>query len=221
MKPPPAIQAWTQRLGNVKWEKVWRLRSFFTTPRDQATWLKLIHRNLFVANRDPDAVDQTCKARDCGHDESMLHLARCTIITRDYWTRIENLLKQLDIPEGNGPRFWITGERQDGQYADREGAGVIFLAWRCLYAETIQARTKNVHLNLKRTYTRLILMIISRLKAQGLKWYRWFSRTRGHRETKDFPVEYRQRKLMITERDASYTISKTLLDEYERIKHDQ
>ena len=36
----------------VPWGEIWRITSLYCTPRDQITWLKLVHRNLYVANRD-------------------------------------------------------------------------------------------------------------------------------------------------------------------------
>ena len=120
-------------------------------------------------------------------------------------------------------RFWITGERSDGKYIDVEGAGILFLAWRCLYAETVRARTNDEQLKLKHAYARVILMSISRLKAQGQKWYRWYSRTRGISEhkLKPFPRRYRKRRLMTTTATAEYEISDILLREYDSVKQDR
>ena len=223
MKPPPSQKAWERRLGRVNWKKVWRMRAFFTTPRDQATWLKLIHRNLYVANRDPSLASSVCNARGCRANESMLHLAICRVINVEFWDKIAALLDKLGIPRGTGPRFWITGERSDGKYIDLEGAGILFLAWRCLYAETVRARTNNEQLNLKHAYARVILMSISRLKAQGQKWYRWYSRTRGISEhkLKPFPRRYRKRRLMTTTATAEYEISDVLLRESDSVKQDR
>ena len=63
--------------------------------------------------------------------------------------------------------------------ADKVAAGVIFLAWRCLYTETVKAQIDDRRLRPKQIYARLVVMIISRLKAEGQKWYRWYSKTRG------------------------------------------
>ena len=156
-------------------------------------------------------------------DESMLHLAElCGIIKVEFWDRLAGLLDKLGIPRGTGPRFWITGERSDGKYIDVEGAGILFLAWRCLYAEAVRARTNSEHLKLKHAYARVVLMSISRLKAQGQKWYRWYSRTRGISEhkVKEFPKRYRKRRLMTTTATADYEISDVLLQEYDSVKQD-
>lgn len=169
MQPLPSQDAWNRRIGRVKWKKVWRIRSFFTTPRDQKTWLKLIHRNLYVANRDQNLANRTCRAQGCHVDESMLHLVECNTIKAEFWDEIASLLDRLNIPRGASPRFWITWERTDGKYVDVEGAGILFLAWRCFYAETVRARISNEHLKLKHACARVVLTTISRLKAQGQK----------------------------------------------------
>ena len=51
-KPPLDTQRnWTSRLDQIKipWTKVWSIKTFYATPRDQVTWLKLMHRNLYLA----------------------------------------------------------------------------------------------------------------------------------------------------------------------------
>ena len=62
-KPPSNTQnKWTLRLDGVSipWSKVWGIKSFYATPRDQVTWLKLMHRNLYLA---PHKEDPTLLAR--------------------------------------------------------------------------------------------------------------------------------------------------------------
>ena len=153
----------------------------------------------------------------------MLHLAKCRHIRRDFWQKLETLMDRLGIPHGNDTRFWIAGRCSHTKYADNEAAGILFLGWRCLYAETVRARIEDAELRLKHAYARTILMIISRLKAQGQKWYRWYSRTKGisSKKVKKFPKRYRNRKLMKTKEDASYDISPVLLREYDRVKTDR
>ena len=70
------------------------------------------------------------------------------------------------------------------------------------------------------TYSRLIRMIISRLKASGLKWYKWYSRTQHVQDKKHkfFPRKHRNRKLIVTTQTADYTITPVLYDEFKRIK---
>ena len=57
MKPPAAVLKWEQKylrselhaLGmELPWNKIWTLTSFYATKRDQFTWLRLKHRNLYT-----------------------------------------------------------------------------------------------------------------------------------------------------------------------------
>ena len=66
-------------------------------------------------------------------------------------------------------------------------------------------------------------MSISRLKAQGQKWYRWYSRTRriSEEKVKKFPRRYRKRRLMTTTATAEYEISEVLVWEYDSVKRDR
>ena len=75
--------------------------------------------------------------------------------------------------------------------------GVVFLAWRCLYAEVVDARIHNRKLQLHKTLLRTMRMLISRLLANGHKWHKWYSTTRYHRPTrvKKFPKRYQKRIL--------------------------
>ena len=86
----------------------------------------------------------------------------------------------------------------------------------------MKARVEDKELDLKRAYARVVLMIISRLKAQGQKWYRWYSKTRGisRKKVKQFPKRYRKRQLIVTQADAQYKINPTLFREYRKIAGD-
>eukprot|EP00966_Prymnesium_polylepis_P199443 4621681-Prymnesium_polylepis.2 len=68
------------------------------------------------------------------------------------------------------------------------------------------AEVKNLRFDA--AYARTVLMIISRLKEQDQTWYRWYSKTRGisKEKAKQFPMEYRTRKLLVIEAEASYVV---------------
>ena len=76
---------------------------------------------------------------------------------------------------------------------------------------------------MKSTYARLVGMIISRLKANGYRWKRWYSKIQHMINPKDrkvFPKKYRKRKLIVTQIDAEYIINPELFAEFARIKND-
>ena len=220
MQPPPSQQYWESKFGPIDWYKVWRIKSPYCSPRDEVTWLKLQHRNLYVAKSDPNIPHPTCNAQGCSQEESMAHLAECQIIKREFWNRVKGLMQLLEMRVGHRTEFLILGKIGRGVYVDREEAGILFIAWRCLYAECVRARIEDKRLNLKRAYACTIRLLVSRIKAYGQKWYRWYSRTRGLRQSKvkQVPKKHRKKKLIEIEGDAKYKINTTLLQEYEKIK---
>ena len=93
----------------------------------------------------------------------MAHLAECDIIKNGYWDRIARLMRMLGMRVGTGSEWTILGKIARGKYADREEAGVLFIAWRWLYAEVVRARIEDKRLNLKKAYAHTIRLIISRV----------------------------------------------------------
>ena len=129
----------------------------------------------------------------------------------------------MSIPGHVSDAYWILGRISDNKVVDNEAAGIIALAWRCLYAEITKKRIEGGHLNLQSTYARLVGMILSRLKANGYRWKRWYHKIQHMTNPKDrkvFPKKYRKRKLMVTQADAQYRINPELFAEFRRIKND-
>ena len=104
MDPPPAPEAWAEpeRLPHVKlpWNQIWRLRSFFATPRDMITWLKAIHRNLYLNGHDDE--DDRCKICTA-HKENILHLVQCKDIQRDFWDPLARVIAAMGLPIPDDP----------------------------------------------------------------------------------------------------------------------
>ena len=55
---------------------------------EERNWRKLLHRALFVRNRDPKAPSHACRLRCGDPEESMLHLITC-MHTRTYWNAVK------------------------------------------------------------------------------------------------------------------------------------
>ena len=58
-----------------------------------------------------------------------------------------------------------------GRTIGREEAGVIFMAWRAIYAEVV----RDTKLRLQVAYAVLIRTILSRTTAHGAKWKKWYN----------------------------------------------
>jgi hypothetical protein len=180
-RPPTAEAGWDGRLTEMTpWSKAWGVRGRFTTPRDQITQVKLMRRNLFTAARD-DTTDGNCMC--CGEPERQQHLAECVIIRREFWAPILQLAHDLGWPTadewGADTTMVITFRVSDTEVVDTEQADLIFLAWRCLYAELVHARIEKARVQLHRALARTISMLISRVTAVGETWKHWVhTRTR-------------------------------------------
>ena len=146
---PASEAAWTERLDrDINFHKVWNIKSFFATPRDQITWLKLHHRNLYTVGH---RVDISNKCMACDDKENQEHLATCPILVLEYWEPVIQLLRReggltQDQPE-DWKSFLILGRVESDKYIDSKFSGVMFLAWRCIYAEIQKAREEETPLD--------------------------------------------------------------------------
>ena len=220
-KPPASETVWETYLGGTRidWTQVWKLKSFFVSPRDEVPLLKIQHRNLFVAGSDPTAPDQSCSHQHCLQKENQLHLVRCTHISREYWTPYLDLLESMQLTFERSDEFLLFG-LVDGKTAPKEVAGTLFLAWRVLYAETTRARIDGNDLRLQKAYKRLVDMIISRLRAYGKKWRKWSERLQHQDPSKNnmIPRQYRKRGVIEQEPYGDYYIHNKLIEEQLKLR---
>ena len=214
--PPPAKITWQQRYPakTIPWNKVWRITSFYCTPRDQITWLKLHHRNLYVANRDPSILDQGCKT-GCGQPESMRHLATCGRTRSRFWDKVLELMNKMGMytPTIDRDLFLILGRIDDTRVVDQPQAGMLFLAWRCLYAAVTQARLEDRRLLLLVAYERFVRMLHGRINAHGRRWQVWVRRNQNTAQRSIIPIQHRQRTVIEQWADGHYQIHKKLREE--------
>ena len=230
MKPPPAQENWEVKLQRIlirfkknelPWSKIWRLSPMYVTPRDTLTWIKVKHRNLYVAKHDNSVENQKCLACD-DELEGMLHLVECEKIREDYWFHIISLMSDLGL---NPPSeqdelelFLLFGMKGEDKVYDRETAGMIALAWRCLYAEIVKSRIEDKELELtKHALTRFAKMLKSRVTAYGVRWRRWYMRTSRTTRFKLVPKRHQKYKLIAVNKNAEYKVSEEIEKFLERI----
>ena len=150
----------------------------------------------------------------------MIHLAECDKIRRNFWDRIQTDMQDLGMPGPENTRtFLITGLVNE-KAAGQDQAGMLMIAWRCLYAEVVKARLEGGNLNFDNAYRRVIEMTISRLQAHGTKWRRWYMPIRKTSRAQPFPEKHRTRILMKFEADAKYEVSDKLLDIRKKARED-
>ena len=181
------------------------MRSFFTTPRDTQTGLKLLHRNLYTAGHDASIPDRACRA--CSEKETQLHLCECDIIYREYW----EALIQLAVDTGMTPPARVTAFIATGALSTTEAipathAGIWFLGWRCLYAELVRSRIDNTPPDLERALKRAVGMIIGRLRAYGSRWRLWVETGRYLTPPRAIPRKHHNKGVLTSDAQGNYTI---------------
>ena len=223
MTPPAAEKAWEQRLGlRLPWDKIWKLKSYYASPRDQFTWLRLMHRNLHVAGHRKDLADTSCRA--CTDKETMKHLAECSIIKEEFWKEIFALVQKLGFKppvEDDHLIYVLLGCYREGdtvKVITPDQAGLMFIAWRCLYAEIVGSRVDERPLNLGYAYKRTLKMCITRLRAYGEKWLLWSRKNHNTSMKSIIPVNRRDRTVIRQEILGTYSISQVFFDEHERMR---
>ena len=144
MKAPTCEKNWVipERLElKMPWSKIWSIKSFYATPRDQITWLKIMHRNLFLAGNLVDE-DNTCRV--CAEKENIMHLVQCRKIRKAFWEPLTRLMLAMGFTVPPGPReneaFWLLGRLTYKDVVCPAQAGIMFIAWRCLYAAIVHSR---------------------------------------------------------------------------------
>ena len=224
MKTPPAQEMWECKFpqANLPWKLIWKLKPKYVSPRDQMTWFKVKHRNLYVAKHDNKSMAQKCLACD-DEFESIIHLAECEVIREKLFTPLTELAEkmELDIPqdEEDLTLFYLfgllpTGEWSEYKTCDNEMAAILALGWRCLYAEIIQCRVdqKWDDLDLQSALKRTISMLVSRTIAYGEKWKRWRRRTKNTTRAKLVAKRHQKYKMIKVDAEANYAVNQELLN---------
>ena len=114
------------------------------------------------------------------------------MIRFEFWWDIINLMRILKIKYSNTPIFIILGITETNQIVCKEGAAILAIAWRCLYAEITRARVEDTNLDLSKALRRTFALIISRVKAYGEKWKLWYNKQRMQAHARIIDAKYRQ-----------------------------
>ena len=222
MKALSAEAAWTifRRLPlPMPWNKIWRIRSFYVSPRDQLAWLKVMHRNLYLAG---NAKEDDTSCRTCDERENIMHLVQCGDMLAKFWNKIAAVMVRMGftVPHMRMEReaFWLLGRLDHAKAVGPEQAGIMFIAWRCLYAAIVHSRVENAPLDLPRAYNRVWQMTITRLRAEGEKWNLWHRMNENTGNKSFFPLEYRERGVIRFDEAANYIINPEILAEYENTR---
>ena len=204
-------------LLSIKIKDTWRIKFKYATGRDIMTWLKIRHRTLYTANKDRNCLNTKCLACQAS-DESIKHLAECSEIRFVFWWDILNLMRLLKLNYSRTPVFLLLGLTEDNKIVCKEGAAILAIGWRCLYAEITRARIEGTEIKLNQALRRTFAIIISRVKAYGEKWKLWYNKQRLQTHARIIDVKYRQLTLIDQDEEGRYTVADALIKAYEEAK---
>ena len=108
--------------------------------------------------------------------------------------------------------FVILGVTGHDKVVCNEGAAILALAWRCLYAELVKSRIDDKRPNLETALKRTVAMLIGRVTAYGEKWRLWFLKQQHTTTSKKVPMKHRDFKLVTVDENAEYEINPALME---------
>ena len=107
MKPPACEAVWELKLAQrIQFDKVWKIKADYVSPRDQIAWLKIQHRNLWVVASGGLHGSTKCSAAGCNGEETQEHLVRCPAIRSEFWDRVAALMGKLKMNAGSSDLKW-------------------------------------------------------------------------------------------------------------------
>ena len=109
--------------------------------------------------------------------------------------------------------FLILGRLDDNRVVDQPQAGMLFLAWRCLYAAVTQAKLEDRRLLLLVAYERFVRMLHGRINAHGRQWQIWVRRNQNTSNKNVIPMKHRHRTVIEQQADGQYEIHKKIREE--------
>ena len=132
-----------------------------------------------------------------------------------FWDKVLELMNEIGMytPTIDRDIFLILGRLDDTRVVDQPQAGMLFLAWRCLYAAVTQARLDGRRLLLLVAYERFVRMLYGRINAHGRQWQIWVRRNQNTSKDKIIPIKHRHRTVIEQWTDGRYEIHKKLREE--------
>ena len=163
--------------------------------------------------------EEKCLA--CGQDdEGQTHTCECSVLRREYWKPFLTILNDTGTPvppDREVAALLAVGRISDDKMISNESSGVLFAAWRALYAEIIKSRIEETRPNWKRAARKGIGIIINRLTARGEFWRKWYRSIYHTSRHQLFPKDHQDHPLMHIDDEAHYTINPILKAVYDSI----
>ena len=128
-------------------------------------------------------------------------------------------MKKIGFKEPtNVEAFLAVGRLEDKKVVTKNQSGILFIAWRCLYAGIIANRMDGERLVLKNIYIRTLNMTITRLTYYGEKWLKWVRKNRYTGKKHKIPKQHQNKQIIKQNTSGIYTIHHELYSELKRLK---
>ena len=108
--------------------------------------------------------------------------------------------------------YLAVGRVTDDKCVGPEESGILFIAWRCLYAATVHARVENKEIRLDVALRRCMKDTVRRLTSYGEAWMRWSATRRHTQKNSVVPPKLRDKGVIEMGMHGEYTIHSALTD---------
>ena len=138
----------------------------------------------------------------------------------EFWNPIIDILDRLgmDKPE-HIPSFIALGRINKEEVICNELAGIMSIAWRCLYAAITESRKEDNPLNLEKAYDRTIRMAHTRYVSNAEGWKEWAQNTTHQTKRKIIPMRHQEKVVFHQEPPGDYTIASVITSEIVKLNN--
>ena len=116
------------------------------------------------------------------------------------------------------PSYLAVGRLTSQDVVSKDHSGILFIAWRCLYAELVRGRIENVRPNIKNAYIRTLQLTHTRLVNYSEFWLKWVRKNRGTSKKSHIPEKHQDKKILKHNADGVYQISGSIHAELNRLR---
>ena len=116
------------------------------------------------------------------------------------------------------PSYLAVGRLTARDVVSKDHSGILFIAWRCLYAELVRGRIENVRPNIKNAYIRTLQMTHTPLVNYGEFWLKWVRKNRGTSKKSHIPEKHQDKKILKQNADGVYQINESIYAELNRLR---
>ena len=135
------------------------------------------------------------------------------------WSPLTTLFIRMGFTAGQHlTSFLVLGRLTKDKVVTKNQSGMLFIAWRCLYAELVRGRIENVRPNIRQAYLRTLIMAVTRLRAYGERWLKWVNKNAGTALKSYIPRQHQNKTVLKQKGNGEYEICDAIFQEIRRLK---